>query len=54
MFHAKIELSFCCYTIYDFLTPKTAIQEGLVIKKQDLVKDKLFHLNEPFQLINSR
>ena len=31
-----------------------AIQEDLVINKQDLVKDKLFHLNEPFQLINSR
>ena len=24
------------------------------LNKQDLVKDKLFHLNEPFQLINNR
>ena len=46
------ELSFCCY--YDFLTPEKAIQEDLVINKQDLVKDKLFHLSEPFQLMNSR
>ena len=30
------------------------ITEYLVISKQDLVKDKLFHLVEPFQLINSR
>ena len=31
-----------------------AIKKDLVINKRDLVKDKLFHLNEPFQLINSR
>ena len=31
-----------------------AIQEDPVINKQDLVKDQLFHLNEPFQLINSK
>ena len=43
--------SFCCY--YDFLISERAIQEDLVINKQDLVKDKLFHLNKPFQLINS-
>ena len=29
-----------------------AIQEYLVVNKQDLVKDKLFHLIELFQLIN--
>ena len=39
---------------YKFLTPKRVIQNDLVINKQDLVKDKLFRLNEPFQLINSR
>ena len=50
-FAAITELSFCCYD--DFITPKRAIQTDLVISKQDLVKDKLFHLNEPFQLINN-
>ena len=44
------EVSFCCYQ--DFLTPERAIQEDLVVNKQDLGKDKLFHLNEPFHLIN--
>ena len=39
--------------ITTFFAPKRAIQEDLVINKQDLVKDKLFHLNEPFQLINN-
>ena len=46
------EVNFCCY--YDFLTSKRAIQKDLVINKQDLVKDKLFYFDEPFQLINSR
>ena len=30
------------------------MQEDLVINKEDLVKDKLFHLIESFQPINSR
>ena len=30
------------------------MQENVVINKQDLVKNKLFHLNEPFQLMKSR
>ena len=29
---ASTELSFCCYTNYDFLAPKRAIQEDLVVK----------------------
>ena len=44
----------CCYTNYYFLAPKKAVQEDLVVNKQDLVNDKLFHLIEPFQPINSR
>ena len=44
----------CCYTNNYFLALKKAIQEDLVINKQDLVKDKLFHLIESFQPINSR
>ena len=44
----------CCYTNYDFLAPKKAIQEDLVINKQDLIKDKLCQLIESFQPINSR
>ena len=48
---ASTELSFCCYTNYDVLAHKSAIQEELVINKQDLAEDNLFHLNEAFQLI---
>ena len=44
---------FAAYTSYDFLAPKRAFQEDVVINKQHLVKNKLFHLNEHFQLINS-
>ena len=51
---ASTELSFCCNTSYDFLAPKRAIKEDVVINKQDLIEDNLFHLNEAFQLINSR
>ena len=50
-FGASTELSFYCY--YDFLTSERAIEEDFVINKQDLVKDKLFHLNEHFHPINS-
>ena len=49
-FAVSTELSFCCY--YDFRL--MAMQEDPVINKQDSVKDELFHLTEPFQLINSR
>ena len=34
--------SFSCYTSYDFLAPKRAIQEDLGINKHDLVQDNLF------------
>ena len=44
----------CCYTNYDLLAPKKAIQEDLVINTQDVIKDKLLHLIESFQQINSR
>ena len=33
---ASPKLSFCCYNNYDFLALKRAIQEDLVINKQDL------------------
>ena len=33
-----------------FAANKWVTQEDLIINKQDLVKDKLFHLIEPFQL----
>ena len=46
-FAAGTELSFCC--CYDIFTPERVIQEDLVISKQDLVKDKLFHLYELLQ-----
>ena len=37
-----------------FSLPKRAIKEDLVINKEDLVRNKLFHNNEPFQPKNRR
>ena len=51
-FAESTELSFCCCC--DFLIPERAIQDDLVSNKEDLVTDNIFHLNEPFQSINSR
>ena len=51
-FAASTELSFCC--CYDILAPQRAIQDDLVINKQDLVKDKLLLFNAPFQLENRK
>ena len=48
---ASNELYFCCR---NFLTPQSSIKEALVINNQDSAKDKLFHLNEPLQLIISK
>ena len=54
-FAASTELSIAASnTNYDFLAPKRVIEESLVINKQGSEKDKLFHLTEPFQLINSK
>ena len=34
--------------LLDLIAPKRVIQDDFVTDKQDLAKDELFHLNEPF------
>ena len=46
------KLSIAAIPITTFSLPKGAIQGDVVINKQDLVKDKSFHLTEPFSADN--
>ena len=54
------EINFCSSFNWSFIGPKlnspnrAIIKEDLAVNKQDSVKDKLFRINEPFQLINSK
>ena len=38
----------------EIVASQAVLDDLVVINKQDLLKDKLIHLNEPFQLINSK